>query len=464
MALTVYADDGNGGPGSVIAGPFEFTAAGDLSFQPLEFPEPIDVGADDFHVAVGIMESPTAHPVFDDDGGTLRTTYHAPGDPWSTVDNLDMVLRAFVRTYGADVTEPELLHIPISMAFSADEEYSIAAKINDQSGINEATVHYSTDGVNYQSATLNRAGDLYQGVLPAQPAGSTVSYYLSATDNAPAYNTGTLPAQAALDPFSFVVHAGEELRHDDGLPEEFWIESDVYDGNAFAVSFWPPSYPAVISHLRVLVDDTASFVLTVQKNSTGSPGDVIAGPFVASADPYSGWADVTIPENERPTITYAGFFVVFYWSPDHPDLPGVATDISAVSNKSYWGDNSFGWNQYTEGDWIMRAAIETTTGVMELGGHSAPTGWTLAQNSPNPFNASTTIEFTLPRASDVNLEIFNVLGQSVRRLHSGFLEPGTYLADWDGRNQSGQVANSGVYFYRLRTNQFTETRKMLLLK
>ncbi|GAB4321280.1 MAG: hypothetical protein Kow0074_12130 [Candidatus Zixiibacteriota bacterium] len=464
LALTVYADDGNGGPGAVLAGPYEFMAWGDLNYQPLEFPEPIDVGDEDFHVAIGIMESPTAHPVFDDDGGTLRTTYHAPGDPWSTVDNLDMVLRAWVRTYGADVTQPTLLHIPISMSFSADSEYPIAAKITDQSGINEATVHYSVNGVNYQSATLTQVGGLFQGAIPAQPAGSMVHYYLTATDNSPSYNTGTLPAQAALDPFTFVVQAGQELRHDDGLPEEFWIESDVYDGNAFAVSFYPPSFPAIVSHLRVLVDDTASFVLTVQKNSTGVPGDVVAGPFVVSADPYSGWADLIIPPADRPTITYGGFFVVLYWFPEHPDLPGVACDISAVSNKSYWGDNSFGWNQYTGGDWIMRAAIETTTGVMELGGNSVPSGWTLEQNSPNPFNISTTFKFTLPRASHVDIDIYNVLGQTVRRLQNGHLEPGTYMAEWDGRNEAGQVANSGVYFYRLSTNHFTETRKMLLLK
>jgi hypothetical protein len=465
LAISVYADD-NGMPGALIDGPYQFNAAGDLSYQQATFPVPIDVGANDFHIAVGIMESPTPHPTFDSDGGTLRTSYRPDEGAWTGVTDLDLVMSAFVRTYGADATPPEILHIPVSVAFSASGPVPIVARITDQSGIKNAIVHYTTDGVNYQSAALTVAGGFYKGAIPAFASGSNVRYYLTAQDNAPAFNAAAFPASGALAPFAYAVQPGEELSHDDGIPEEFWIESDIYDGNAFATEFWPASYPAVISHMRVLVDDTASFVMTIQANVTGTPGAVIAGPYVVSADPFSGWTDVYIPANERPSLNFGGFFVVCYWFPETPDLPGIAADASSSSNDSWWYDNAYGWNKYPDAHWIMRAAVQTPTAVgddeTEIGG--VPSQWRLGQNSPNPFNPSTSIEFALPHYATANIFIHNVLGQEIREFDLGLLDPGSHTVNWDGRDRSGRPVNSGVYFYTLRTEAFTQTRKMLLLK
>jgi hypothetical protein len=325
-------------------------------------------------------------------------------------------------------------------------------------------VHYSTDGANYQSAALTVAGSYYQGAIPAFPAGTNVRYYLTAQDNAPVVNSAAFPATGALQPFSYIVLSGEELAHDDGIPEEFWIESDVYDGNAFAVEFWPTSYPTMVSHMRVLVDDTSSFVMTIQANISGTPGAVIAGPYVVSANPFSGWTDVYIPESERPTLTFGGFFVVCYWFPETPESPGIAADASEPSYRSWWYDNAWGWQVYDGADWIMRAAVETSTAVLDLESEAVPSDWSLSQNSPNPFNPSTSIRFALAHQENVNLVIHNVLGQTVRDLSLGSVGPGSYSVNWDGRDRSGRSVNSGIYFYTLRTEAFTQTRKMLLLK
>ncbi|MBP7697472.1 MAG: S8 family serine peptidase [candidate division Zixibacteria bacterium] len=88
-----------------------------------------------------------------------------------------------------------------------------------------------------------------------------------------------------------------------------------------------------------------------------------------------------------------------------------------------------------------------------------PAGFELAQNYPNPFNPTTTISFTLPTPGDVTLEVFNVLGQRVAVLASGPYGAGTHHVEW---NASG--VSSGVYLYRLSAGEFTETRKMLLVK
>ena len=88
----------------------------------------------------------------------------------------------------------------------------------------------------------------------------------------------------------------------------------------------------------------------------------------------------------------------------------------------------------------------------------------LAQNYPNPFNSSTTIQYTLPRRSVIEFTIYNILGQVVREWNFGSKGAGVHLVLWDGRNDSGVDAASGVYFYRLRTEDSMETRRMVLLK
>ena len=85
--------------------------------------------------------------------------------------------------------------------------------------------------------------------------------------------------------------------------------------------------------------------------------------------------------------------------------------------------------------------------------------------TPNPFNPSTTITFDLAGETAVLLEIFDVSGRRVRALVSGDrMSPGPHSVIWDGRVESGQTAPTGVYFYRLITASFTETRRMVLLK
>jgi hypothetical protein len=93
-----------------------------------------------------------------------------------------------------------------------------------------------------------------------------------------------------------------------------------------------------------------------------------------------------------------------------------------------------------------------------------PKEFALQQNFPNPFNPTTSIAYALPRSSFVRITIFNVLGQEVRRLVSGYFDGGTRVAVWDGRDDGGENVPSGVYFYRMEVGQFGKTRTMVLLK
>lgn len=95
---------------------------------------------------------------------------------------------------------------------------------------------------------------------------------------------------------------------------------------------------------------------------------------------------------------------------------------------------------------------------------SLPDRISLSQNYPNPFNLETILSFSLPHAAEVELAVYNILGQKVRRLITAKLPAGYHTISWDGRNESGGVAASGLYFYRLSVGEFSETKKMMLIK
>lgn len=93
-----------------------------------------------------------------------------------------------------------------------------------------------------------------------------------------------------------------------------------------------------------------------------------------------------------------------------------------------------------------------------------PSGFELGQNYPNPFNPTTTIRYTLPEAAAVELVVINVLGERVRTLVHGDQSAGDHTVVWDGRSEGGVQVASGIYLYRMTSNGFAETKKMLLMK
>jgi len=83
---------------------------------------------------------------------------------------------------------------------------------------------------------------------------------------------------------------------------------------------------------------------------------------------------------------------------------------------------------------------------------------------PNPFNPTTTIRFDLMQSENVQLLIFNVVGQKVATLYSGTLPSGTRSFKWNGKDFSGRSVSSGLYFYQLRTNSTVQTKSLIFLK
>jgi hypothetical protein len=124
---------------------------------------------------------------------------------------------------------------------------------------------------------------------------------------------------------------------------------------------------------------------------------------------------------------------------------------------------------YTDGSWTEESfeSRKDTGRVGRLDGiaeETLPTSFFLAQNYPNPFNPTTSISFGLPKTAIVTLDIYNLLGQHVKTLLDGNLNAGYKTIIWDGKDEAGASVSSGLYFYKLDTGSFKESKKMTLLK
>jgi len=162
----------------------------------------------------------------------------------------------------------------------------------------------------------------------------------------------------------------------------------------------------------------------------------ISGSYLYWAEQFLGAVDIS-----NPTIPVSkGRFSGLDWG----------TGVAVEGNVVYYADTR-------EGIWILKNDLVTS--VSERQELPLPRTVQLLPNYPNPFNPETTIEYALPKSTNVKLEIFNVLGQSVAKLAEGFVEAGTHKVLF-----SADKLSSGVYFCRLTAGGATVSRKLLLCK
>ena len=143
-----------------------------------------------------------------------------------------------------------------------------------------------------------------------------------------------------------------------------------------------------------------------------------------------------------------GLHTSFQW-PMHLDLSYDPTSAAATANEDGQAVGDPRW---------MGAYLNTDKGS------NLPKEFTLKQNYPNPFNPTTDISFSLDKTSDINLTIFNLLGQKVRVLANGTKNAGYHTMTWNGQDDMGKAVSAGVYLYQLTNGKQTVTKKMALMK
>ncbi|MFQ5651789.1 MAG: T9SS type A sorting domain-containing protein [bacterium] len=119
-------------------------------------------------------------------------------------------------------------------------------------------------------------------------------------------------------------------------------------------------------------------------------------------------------------------------------------------------------------DTFRTQAQDPATSVDANATELLPEKFGLSQNYPNPFNPTTTVQYAIPRSKvngiHVRIDIFNIRGQKIRTLVNELKQPGRYAVVWDGRSDAGTLSGSGLYYYRLQTEEFVATRKLVFLK
>jgi hypothetical protein len=152
------------------------------------------------------------------------------------------------------------------------------------------------------------------------------------------------------------------------------------------------------------------------------------------------------------------------------DNPGIDTD-----GDGYYGDYMIldddtlyltgdGVADYEECDYPPWNPCDMIVGAEEASKRILPGRFELGQNYPNPFSGSTRISFVIPEESHITLEVFDICGRLVATIADENLKRGRYLYDWDGVDNEGREAASGVYFYRLTAGELARTRKLVSLK
>jgi hypothetical protein len=158
---------------------------------------------------------------------------------------------------------------------------------------------------------------------------------------------------------------------------------------------------------------------------------------------------------------------VLHFTLNDPNLKSL--EIGTFTTETPTHELMYVYNDWTDGTPnVQDLSPEFQGGTIALDARAPamnlPKEFALSQNMPNPFNPSTVLSYALPKDAKVNLAVYNVLGQHVATLVDDFQRAGNQTVTWDGTDVRGNQVSSGVYFYKLRAGDFTDTKKMLLLK
>ncbi|MBL7073788.1 carboxypeptidase regulatory-like domain-containing protein [candidate division KSB1 bacterium] len=221
--------------------------------------------------------------------------------------------------------------------------------------------------------------------------------------------------------------------------------------------------------LQVSKMDTSTGEIRVVTHLAGFSGEHAGGAEITDEWAHSRWVMVVIIQasSDRVEGYHAGYHMDWISvSPRDGILPGGESHPIQVNfDTENWGVGEYRAqiriSHNALGDTVVIPVRLTITpvGVDEGDGHALPKVFTLGQNYPNPFNPETVIRYQIPVPSHVSLKIYNILGQEVAVLVEKDKAPGYYRVRWDGT-----VWPSGVYFCRMKARDFTQNRKLLLIK
>lgn len=220
-------------------------------------------------------------------------------------------------------------------------------------------------------------------------------------------------------------------------------------------------------------------------------GDKMAASFAAVSPPNNDW--MITPELQLGTNSTLSFWARSYtaqWGLERMKV-GISTTNNQPSSFTFITESPYvqvpvDWTEYSfdlsawdnQSIWVAINCVSNDAFILFIDDFSlssehvgiddteiiASSAAQLRGNYPNPFNPETTIAFDLKTSGLVSIDVFNIRGQKVATLVNDYLEPGSHHVVWNGKTDHNREAGSGIYFYRMKTSNYSATKKMILMK
>ena len=392
----------------------------------------------------------------------------------------------------------------------SEDTITVSTSLMDEGTITEAKLFYSVNSGVFTSLDLeSTTGGGYEAKIGPFANKDTISYYVTATDNDA--NSASDPETAPDSVYFFVISGPEELTiydiqyTDNPLTSPYvgelvkftgTITADTatnastffvqdFDNTAHTGAAWNGVMVYSSGHNKYAVGDKVEIlgsvkeyyglteivdVVSSEKVGTGSvTEEVVTSADIAadsaSSEPFEGALikinDVTVTE----ILTYGDFAVT--------DAEGFIVQIGGSSAYTYepvvgdgidfiTGNVTYSYDKYevlarSDADFGAVVSIADDKNVM-------PVTYKLDQNYPNPFNPTTTIQYGIAKEGLVTLTIYNILGQEVKTLINTSQNGGVYKVVWNGLDNKNRMVSNGVYIYRIVSDNFVKSKKMVFLK
>ncbi len=363
----------------------------------------------------------------------------------------------FLFNIGRDLIPPvlsDLSQLENRIDRSGSEELVVSA--TDNIGVENATLHwyYSSTPNEVETAGMVYDNNRWVGTLTYTdlPGNETVYYFASATDTSVDANVGY------SDTLSFIIINTTTLTDWDNEQVGPWDTGDS----------WGLMY--INELIEWGMNDSPKTTYENNKSDTLT----LITPFQIS-DYYTAylqfWNGSVLKDGDYGTVEVSGNMTDW-------------TQKYTISGSNFGEIVTFDVTEYKETGVYIRFLIQTNESDVSQGWFiddmqllvdtlivlsnkdivHLPMDYNLYQNFPNPFNPVTRIHYDVPVESQINIEIYDLLGRRVKTLFNNTRTPGRYSIIWNGKDKFGKSVSAGVYFYQLQTTNYVQTRKMVLLK
>jgi subtilisin-like proprotein convertase family protein len=360
---------------------------------------------------------------------------------------------------GADGVAPVVSLYPAQTELSTyNFPYQLAINATDNLGVDSVIVEYNVNGSDFSDVANFVKDSLYLGYVDFDndlSAGDEVNYRIRVVDNSSNKNTVVYPATgfetiSIIEGFVFESEPNKFVK-DNTFPsvkDTIFIEDNL-----------------IISDLDLYIEGTHDRFSDWEiklRTPAGQTNTIVSRPgldtdFEAAANPQ-----VLFDQS-------ANFSVEDIFFEDNSNAVGVFQPVETNLDIFNTADAAGNWVLFVSDEadgfegtvdyWSLIIRGEIVTSVDDPSADGLPTEYNLAQNYPNPFNPSTIISYSLPQNSNVTIKLFDILGNEVAVLVDEAKAAGRYELNFDASNLT-----SGIYFYQIKTNNFFDTKKMLLVK